>query len=156
MGVLVLLIGLGAAYWTFTDFQDASLQDELLDFGLARYQDEGASNSNSASREETAQIEAAIRPLATPWSALLNDLEAATQETSNDIALLEVWPDKAKHRVRISAEARTLQAALGYIKTLQNASSLLYPVLEKHEVRSGDSERPVRFEVAAEWSLSYE
>ena len=150
-GIVLLLCGLSVAYWAFSDYQNSNLQVDLLGMTLSRYANAASPGDNRASLEETLLIQAAARPLSTPWSALLNDLEVASTESNNDIALLEVAPNLAKHQVRISAEARSLPAALDYVKQLQSSSTLLYPMLEKHEVRTAQRERPVRFEVAAEW-----
>jgi hypothetical protein len=152
-GVLVLLIGCGAAYWTFTDYRNSVMQTELLDISLSRYQQTRATKENPVNSDDLAKMAAATRPLSTPWSALLNDLEGAAQDTGKDIALLEVAPDREKRQVRISAEARSLPAALDYVTRLQGSQTLLYPMLENHEVRTASRERPVRFEISAEWSL---
>ena len=153
-GAIVLLFGCAAAYWTFSDYRNSMLQAELLQMSLVRYGQTGSATDRTEDAEELARITAATRPLATPWSALLHDLEVATQDSGEDIALLAVAPDRVKRQVRISAEARSLPAALDYVKRLQGASTLLYPMLEKHEVQTADREHPVRFEISAQWSIS--
>jgi hypothetical protein len=153
-GALVLVLGCVVAYWTAEDYQESVLQSQLLDFDLAKFERRGASGKQAEDAESLARVTAATRALATPWTELLNDLEAAAQDSGMDIALLEVAPDRIKHEVRITAEARSLPLALDYVTRLQSASTLLYPVLQKHEVQTADQERPVRFEIAAEWSLA--
>jgi hypothetical protein len=152
-GIAVLLLAISAAFWTYIDFRDATIQAELLDMNLARYQQVSLGQPKKLDPKEAAQILAATRSLSTPWSALLNDLEIATQNSEQDIALLQVAPDRAKRMVRIAAEARSLPAALTYVEKLQDASALRFPLLENHEIRTADRQRPVRFEISAEWSL---
>jgi hypothetical protein len=153
-GIVVLIIGVVSAYWTFSDYQDAQLQSELLDLSLSRYQQDRTEVGVADDPKATLEIQAAALSLSTPWSALLNDLEQASGENDKDIALLQVAPDRIKRQVRITAEARSLPAALAYVETLQNAATLRHPMLENHEVRTADRQRPVRFEITAEWSLS--
>jgi hypothetical protein len=91
--------------------------------------------------------------LTTPWSRLFSDLETAATEESDAVALLEIAPDRNKRNVRISGEARSLNAALDYMSRLQLASSIRYPLLENHEVRTTDRERPVHFVIVADWRI---
>jgi hypothetical protein len=55
------------------------------------------------------------------------------------------------HRVRVLAEARTLAAALAYVQRLQNSGSLRNALLESHEIRTDEAERPVRVQITAAW-----
>ena len=96
--------------------------------------------------------EKTVRELGTPWSQLLAELESASGDTAGNIALLGVEPDHAKHRVRVIAEARTLELALAYVQRLRKASVLRYPMLDSHELKSDDKDHPVRFQVSADWS----
>lgn len=156
-GLVLMLAGCAFGSWVFSDFHDRRLQSELLDVQLARYSITGSRATpvdvDSKARERMAAV---TQPLATPWSALLNDLEGAIQNSGSDIALLQVAPDRDKREVKISAEARSLPAVFDYMTTLQNATTLRYPVLEQHEVRTAMRERPVRFEISAEWQASDE
>jgi hypothetical protein len=153
LGIIVLLVGVGAAYWTFSDYKDAILQAEILEIDLSRYQQSRPENSNLLDPEAASRIRAATRSLSTPWSALLNDLERTSRDSGDEIAILQVAPDLSKHQVLIAAEARSLPAALDYVERLQSASSLRFPMLESHEIQKASREHPVRFEVSAEWSV---
>ena len=93
-----------------------------------------------------------VRELGTPWSQLLAELEAASSDTTGNVALLSIEPDHAKHRVRVTAEARTLGLALAYVQRLKKAQVLHYPMLDSHELRADDKDHPVRFQVSADWS----
>jgi hypothetical protein len=95
--------------------------------------------------------EQAAQDLATPWTALLAELEQASKDTHDDVALLGVDPDHAKHSVRISAEARSLDHALAFVIRLQSSHALDSPMLDRHEVRNDDPQHPVHFELTADW-----
>ncbi len=100
------------------------------------------------SGEDAAKIEA---ELSIPWSQLLTELEAAGQDSESTVSLLQVEPDPAKHVVRITAETRSLPAALSYLQRLQKSTVLRYPMLESHELKKDDPEHPVRVKLVAEW-----
>ena len=96
--------------------------------------------------------EQTVRELATPWSQLLNELESASNDDAGKVALLSVEPDHVKHRVKVTAEARTLELAIAYIERLQKTAVLRFPMLDSHELKTDDKDHPVRFQVSAEWS----
>lgn len=103
---------------------------------------------------DTATAEFAIKAAAelhTPWAGMLADLEQASLASKDDVALLVIEPDPVLHRVRVLAEARTLAAALAYVQRLQNSGSLRNALLESHEIRTDETERPVRVQITAAW-----
>lgn len=91
------------------------------------------------------------RSLATPWSALLSDLESQAARSGGDVALLRIEPDRANASLLLVAEARTLPAALKYVQQLQRLPSLSRAVLQSHEVLQEDPQRPVRVQIVASW-----
>jgi hypothetical protein len=93
-----------------------------------------------------------VRALATPWSQLLSELESASSDSTGSVAILAIEPDHAKHRVKVTAEARNLPVALSYVRRLKKTGVLRYPMLDSHEVRADDREHPVRFQLSADWS----
>ncbi len=96
--------------------------------------------------------EKTVHELGTPWSQLLGELENASSDASGNVALLSIEPDHAKHRVRVIAEARSLELALAYVQRLRKAPALRFPMLDSHELRKEDKDHPVRFQVSADWS----
>ena len=96
--------------------------------------------------------EKTVRELATPWSQLLAELETASGDTTGNVAVLMIEPDHAKHRVRVTAEARTLELALAYVQRLRKTQVLHYPMLDNHEIKADDKDHPVRFQISADWS----
>jgi len=98
-----------------------------------------------------AEAAAAVAELSTPWSRLLDELEAAARDSSESVALLAVEPDRAARKVKILAEARNLPDAIAFAQRLQESDVLLHPLLDNHEVQAQDRSRPVRFEITAAW-----
>lgn len=96
-------------------------------------------------------VQQAAQDLATPWTLLLAELEKASKDSADQVAVLGVEPDHAKHSVRISAEARNLPLALAYVQRLQTSRSIEFPMLDRHELRVDDPQHPVRFEMTGQW-----
>jgi hypothetical protein len=111
----------------------------------------GASAPAPDARRAAADAAAVERDLATPWTRLLAELEAASHDSASTVSLLEVEPDAGKQRVRITAEVRALNDALAYLRRLQRSAVLRHPMLESHERRKDDREHPLRIKVSAEW-----
>jgi hypothetical protein len=107
----------------------------------------------SADRALTIEARAIAKLLATPWGAVLDDLEAAGRDSGDTIAVLTIQPDRDTHRVVLMVEARSMPAALRYVQRLQQSRSLAHPLLDSHEVRSEVAERPVRVQITADWKL---
>jgi hypothetical protein len=153
VGVLLLLVGLGALgaagleYLSFTN-RKAGLELKLA-AALRNSRREPA--TAGASARLSAEGTNLAQELGAPWTALLTDLEKASQDSKGQIAVLAVEPDHDKHRVRISGESKDLAVALTYIERLQESSSLRYPMLDSHEVVADDNAHPVRFTMSADW-----
>jgi hypothetical protein len=92
-----------------------------------------------------------VTELGTPWSQLLTELERASGDSHDGVALLAVEPDHDKHRIHIIAEARSLALALTYVERLRSTRVLRFPMLDSHELRTEDSNRPIRFQLSADW-----
>jgi hypothetical protein len=156
LGVAVLCIGAGAAAWTVADYDELGARSAALEASLNRVVSAHRPKPARAVATDARALgdaSSAAASLALPWSMLLNDLETVTASAKDDIALLSIEPDPEKHRVRIGAEARSLPAALDFVGRLQSADALRHPLLENHKVRVEQRERPVYFELTAEWSL---
>jgi hypothetical protein len=126
--------------------QGLELRREAL-LGAARR----AQNVESVAGLNAQTAEKTVRELGTPWSQLLVELEDASGDTSGNIAVLAIEPDHTKHRIRVTAEARTLELAIAYVQRLRKAEVLHYPMLDNHELRADDKDHPVRFQISADW-----
>jgi hypothetical protein len=152
LGASLLLLGLGAGGWVLLQTHTVQARRAALELRLVALSVPPPSATETVERERAAAgTELAARELATPWTALLAELERVSQDSQGQVALVGVEPDHAKHTVHISAEARTLALAIAYVQRLQGSALLHHPMLDSHQVRADDAEHPVRFELTSEW-----
>jgi hypothetical protein len=85
-----------------------------------------------------------------PWSELFASAESAAMP---DVALLSIESDTDKRRVKISGEAKHLEAVLEYLRFLAARPALADVYLQSHNVQKQDPQRPVRFTVNAQWRV---
>jgi len=150
--------GLGAVAVLATGVEFNGLRTEAAGLELrlaviAPGEEPKASGGAAANPALTREAQAVATQLATPWGAVLDDLEAAVRDSDNTIALLTIQPDRDTHHVTVIAEARSLTAALTYVQRLQQSKTLAHPLLDSHEVRGDVPERPVRVQITADWKL---
>jgi hypothetical protein len=154
-GAVLLAIGAAACIVVATDYRDLANRREGLDMRLeglhAKHRTVKPDKATERLNEEAG---VAFAEISTPWSQLLQELEVASAESSGSVAVLGIEPDRDKHQIRVLAEARTLPGALAYVERLQKSQALRYPMLESHEVQQKDPQRPVRFQIRADWSIS--
>jgi Tfp pilus assembly protein PilN len=100
---------------------------------------------------EVQQANQVLRQLSLPWNALFNAVEASA---GNDVALLALEPDAQKGTVRISGEAKRLDAVLGFVKHLGTHGVFTRVFLQNHQVQEQDPQRPVRFTLQAVWKVA--
>jgi hypothetical protein len=153
VSVMLLVIGLAAAAAACLQYRAIEARRAGLELrleALLRHSQHDPATDQRTARVAQEAGRVALE-LGTPWTGLLAELEVASRDLKGDIAVLSVEPDHEKHRVHITAESRDLPLALAYVQTLQASRSLRYPMLDSHEVRSDDPQRPVRFAMTAEW-----
>jgi hypothetical protein len=85
-----------------------------------------------------------------PWSELFAAIEAAS---TPDVALLSIESETGKRQVSIGAEARDLEAMLGYVRVLSGTPAFANVHLQSHRLQEQDPQKPVRFVIAADWAL---
>lgn len=154
-GAVLFAIGAVACILVATDYRDVLNRRDGLVMQLEglRAVPRGM-KPDKATERLNQEAGAALAELSTPWSQLLQELEVASAASSGSIAVLGIEPDRDKHQIRVLAEARTLPGALAYVERLQKSQALRFPMLESHEVQQKDPQRPVRFQIRADWSLS--
>jgi hypothetical protein len=145
----VLLAGAALAVFFSLDGRRAGLELRLA--AIRHTQTPLADPSEAVDARLGPSLQLAAQDLATPWTLLLSELEKAAKDSANQVSVLGVEPDHAKHSVRISAEARNLPLALAYVRLLQSSRSIEYPMLDRHELRVDDPQHPVRFEMTGVW-----
>src|ERR1700716_4273977 len=104
------LLGLGPLCAAFVGFNfgSVSAQRSALELRLdARESMQHKLNGESSGKyaEDAGPI---MSELAMPWSQLLKELEAASRDSGEAVAVLSIEPDRQRNRVRITAEARNL------------------------------------------------
>lgn len=154
-GIVLLAAGVLSTVAMLASYQRARTEAEGLELrrdALASAPSAAGDLGNAGPRVID-DANAVIAELATPWATLLRELEAANADSGRTIALLAIEPDREHRKVRIFAESRTLPAALAYAERLQKSTALRFPLLESHEVQVKDQYRPVRFQIAADWSV---
>jgi hypothetical protein len=152
LATLLLTAGVVAVAWVGLQVRDDRNALAGVDLHLARAA--ALARRVAPATGDTATVEFAFKATAelrTPWAGMLADLEQASVASKDDVALLVVEPDPVLHKVRVLAEARTLAAALAYVQRLQNSGSLRNALLESHEIRTDEAERPVRVQITAVW-----
>lgn len=99
-------------------------------------------------RLEVEQANQVVRQLGLPWNALFNAVETSGGQS---IALLSLEPDLHKGTVKISGEAKDLNALLNYVKLLSMREEFGSVMLQNHQIRQDDPEKPVRFSLLGHW-----
>ena len=100
--------------------------------------------------QNLAEMRKVSQQLRRPWERLFAMLEAMPRD---DVALLSLTPDARKGQVRISAEARDLQAMLDFHKRLEASDELSDVSLLSHEIVVKSPEQPVQFNLSATWEM---
>ena len=85
-----------------------------------------------------------------PWGELFGALESIAVA---DVALLSLSPDARKRQLRISAEARNVEAMLDFHRRLEESTVFRDVSLINHEIVAQVPERPVRFNLVADWAI---
>lgn len=155
IGAIVLLsLGVLAVAAAATAYQQARQRTDGLELRLAALSGSARPAAQTAGIDDgklLADAQAAVAELATPWGRLLDELTSAAADSHDSVALLAVEPDRKTLKVRILAESRDLTAAVAFAGRLQQSEVLRYPLLDSHEIRTDDRQRPVRFEITAAW-----
>jgi len=98
---------------------------------------------------QAAAVNGAILQLNLPWRALHDAVGAATPP---GIALLALEPDPRRRSIKITAETKTSDAMIAYIEALKEQELFTGVTLTRHEINELDPNKPIRFQLEAEWS----
>jgi Tfp pilus assembly protein PilN len=102
----------------------------------------------AATEAQAVAVNAAILQLNLPWRALHDAVKAATPPS---VALLALEPDAKRRTLRITAEARGSDEMLAYVERLQRQDWFADVALTRHEINQQDPNRPIRFQLDAQW-----
>ncbi|MGZ3180879.1 MAG: hypothetical protein ACXU8N_00440 [Telluria sp.] len=147
---LLLALGGVAAGMALVHQQNA-FEAQLAAAGRRASAATAAPVSTAATRIPDAQaaaVNAAILQLNLPWRDLR---DAVAEATPNTIALLALEPDARKRTLKITAEAKDADGMIGYIEELKKEEMFTSVLLLRHETNETDPNRPLRFQVEAQW-----
>ena len=149
----LLLLGIGAATAAFLEYRHLETRRAVLelkvDAALRRVHRDPAADVRAQGL--SAEAGHVAEELGTPWTQLLAELEAASGDARDQVAVLSIEPDHSKRLVHITGESRDLPTALTYVQRLQQSALLRYPMLDSHDLKTDDPQHPVRFALSAEW-----
>lgn len=100
--------------------------------------------------QNLAEMRKVSQQLRRPWENLFAMLEAMPRD---NVALLTLTPDARKGQVRISAEAKDLEAMLEFHRNLEASDELSDVSLLSHEIVANVPEHPVQFNLSATWEI---
>jgi hypothetical protein len=155
-GVLILLAAalgmtaLGVLYERIAA-ETAHVQAEVRALGAVARKHRAVTLSATDVQQRAVQVKHArevLLQLGTPWNQLFSSVEGIG---APDVAVLEIASDADKRRVKISAEARNLDAMVDFLRKLARRPTLADVFLQSHQVQLRDPQHPVRFVVTAAW-----
>ncbi|HYS58357.1 MAG TPA: hypothetical protein VEM34_09495 [Burkholderiales bacterium] len=91
-------------------------------------------------------IDAAVRQLSIPWAQMIEAVEAAS---TGEVTVLQLQPDTQQRSLRLTAEAKSREAMLRYVRRLGETRVLSGVHLVNHHVQVQDPSRPIQFGVQA-------
>lgn len=101
----------------------------------------GKTSAAGLSDDTRRNLNTVIRQLNTPWQDLFNELERLTP---SEVALISIEPDPRREKIRLQAEAKTLDALLTYAADLQYQGVFGRLSYTKYEINELDSNKPTR------------
>lgn len=156
MGAILLALGISAvaaSLWWHAEISSAAEDVEIRLTDAKRMMRRttirmtGSPRDTREMQQEVRAANSVIRQMTIPWDRLFGELTSSADET---IALLAVQPDVQSRQVRISGEAKDLQAMLAYSRRLETGM-LNGVMLTGHEIKMQDPQRPVVFLMTAGW-----
>jgi hypothetical protein len=102
--------------------------------------------AGSGRLEEMKQVELVVRQLALPWAQIVQSVEAASMP---EVGVLNMQPDPQQRLLRLSAEAKTREAMLEYVRRMAQTPAFSEVHLVNHQVQNDDAAHPIQFAVHA-------
>ncbi len=96
--------------------------------------------------EEVKQAENVIRQLTLPWSDIVRAVEGASMR---DVGVLAMQPDAQQRVLKLTAEAKTREAMLEYVRRIAQTQGLSNVYIVNHQVQTENPSRPIQFSVQA-------
>lgn len=105
----------------------------------------------TVSEAQAQAVNDAVMQLNLPWRDLVEAVRAATP---GNVALLALEPDAKRRTLRITAEARNSDDMLAYVAKMEEQGWFASSALVRHEVAEQEPNRPLRFQISAQWGTS--
>ena len=96
--------------------------------------------------EELKQAETVVRQLTLPWSDIVRAIEGASMR---DVGILNMQPDAQQRLLKLTAEAKTREAMLEYVRRIAQTQGLSNVYIVSHQVQTENPSRPIQFSVQA-------
>jgi len=149
VGISVLILALAVAGFLMLRYRDAQHQLATLDAaqGLLN-SDRRAQRAVPKERleQEAKIIDSAVRQLTLPWAQMIEAVEAAS---TSDVVVLQLQPEAQQRTLRLTAEAKSGEAMLRYVRRLSQSRVLSDVAPISHQVQLEDPSRPIQFSVQA-------
>jgi hypothetical protein len=105
----------------------------------------------AVSPEKAIAINNAVAQLNVPW---LDMHDAIMGASTPGVALLVLEPQVKQHTIKIAGEAKTIDDVLLYVEQLKHQPFLMNVMLVKHSVSEQDPNKPLRFQLEAQWGAA--
>lgn len=161
LGLLLLATALAALALLGAYYQELKQRNALWEARIDHIERLSSSRARSARPlgepaarrllQEVQHANQVLRQLSLPWNALFKAVETSV---GKDVALLALEPDTQKGTLRISGEAKHLDAVLGFVKQLGSREIFTSVFLQNHQMQQEDPQRPVRFSLLAVWKVA--
>lgn len=154
--LLAAALAAGAAsgrHYLQLEQQLAAAEAQMRDAKVAARKNTAASVHAGEPQVQASELKQAgeiLHQLTLPWGELFASAESVG---TPDVALLSIESDTDKRRVKISGEAKNLEAILAYLRYLESKPALMDVYLQSHELQKQDAQQPVRFVLNAQWRV---
>lgn len=145
LGVAILAAAVALAGHLVLRYRGVQLERTALVARLALLETgQRAVRPASAARaaQESRDVEAVLRQLALPWPQVIESIEATADP---EVALLQLQPEPERRLLRLTAEAGTPEAMLGFVHRLGESRSLSDAHLVSHQLTRDRPARPIQF-----------
>lgn len=154
-GLLLAVAAALCAVFVLLDYQEADDEWQSLQARKARLARAGQPPQRSTvvmpplAREEAMSVAQIDARLQRPWDALLHAIE---QHHDADVALISIEVQADSGNLHLVAEARDMEHALAYVRSLRHAPALHKVYLSGQEEKQLVSGKVWRFSLDASWS----
>ena len=148
VGISVLILALAVAGFLMLRYRDAQHQLAALDAAQGMLSDRRAQRAVPKERleQEAKIIDSAVRQLTLPWAQMIEAVEAAS---TSDVVVLQLQPEAQQRTLRLTAEAKSGEAMMRYVRRLSQSRVLSDVAPISHQVQLEDPSRPIQFSVQA-------